>query len=68
MRFYGIENFIIETIDSTDDFIELGQLERKYIKEYNSIDRNFGYNLTAGGESNQLDANPRSKLKVNDVI
>ena len=68
MRFYGVDNFKIEIIDSTNDFVELGQLERKYIKEYNSTDRNFGYNLTAGGESNQLDANPRAKLKLEDVI
>lgn len=68
MRKYGIDNFKIESIDTTEDFIELGRLERKYIAEYNSTDRNFGYNITAGGESNQLDANPRAKLKLEDVI
>ena len=32
MRKYGIENFSIEKIDSSDDFKILGQLEREYIK------------------------------------
>ena len=32
IRKYGVKNFTIEQIDSTEDFKELGQLERKYIK------------------------------------
>lgn len=68
MRKYGLDNFTIEEIDSTDNFQILGQLERKYIKEYNSQNPQFGYNITAGGESNQLDANPRAKLSVEEII
>lgn len=68
MRKYGIENFIIETIDETDDLKKLGLLERKYIKEYDSTNKDKGYNVTKGGESNQLDANPRAKLTEEDVI
>lgn len=67
MRKYGIENFKIEQIDSTDNFEELGNLERKYIKEYNSANPCFGYNITHGGERCQLDGNPRTRLTVNDV-
>lgn len=67
MRKYGIENFIMEKIDETEDFKHLGELERYYIKKYNSTDENFGYNNTYGGESNQLDGNPRTKLCVCDV-
>ena len=67
MAKYGIENFKIEQIDESDNFVQLGKLERKYIKEYNSADRDFGYNITRGGESNQLDANPRTRLTVDDV-
>ena len=33
---YGIENFTIEEIDRSDNFTILGELERKYIKEYRS--------------------------------
>ena len=68
IRKYGIDNFYVEKIDETDSFKELGELERKYIKEYQSTDPNKGYNLTAGGESNQLDGNPRARLTVDDVI
>lgn len=35
MRKYGLENFSIEQIDSTEDFKELGRLEREYIKNMN---------------------------------
>ena len=68
MKNDGIDNFSIEEIDSTDNIITLGQLERKYIKEYKSQDKNFGYNLTAGGERCQWDANPRSKVTFDEVV
>lgn len=66
MRKYGIENFSIEIVCETDSYEELGKLERYYIKEYNSRVPN-GYNISSGGEHNQLDANPRAKLKENDI-
>lgn len=68
MRKYGVDNFIMEKIDETNDFEELGLLERKYIKEYDSTNREKGYNITHGGESNQLDGNPRARLTVDEVI
>lgn len=68
IRKYGIHNFSIEQIDSTDDFKKLGELERHYIALYSSQNPEKGYNITAGGESNQLDANPKAKLSLNDVI
>lgn len=68
MEKYGVDNFSIEKIDETDDFKLLGELERKYIKEYDSTNSNNGYNMTMGGESNQLDGNPRAKFTVEDVI
>ena len=67
MRKYGIENFKIEQIDEADDFEKLGELERYYIKEYNSTNSKFGYNNTCGGERCQLDGNPRARLTVSDV-
>jgi group I intron endonuclease len=68
MRKYGVENFTIEEIDNTNDFKELGILERHYISFYDSQDPNKGYNLTAGGESNQYDGNPSAKLTVAEVV
>lgn len=68
IRKYGVDNFRVEKIDETNSFKILGELERKYIKEYQSTNPDKGYNLTAGGESNQLDGNPRAKLTVDDVV
>ena len=48
---YGVDKFTIKIIDSCDDGSQLEQLEIKYIAEYKSTDRQFGYNLTHGGES-----------------
>jgi hypothetical protein len=48
---YGEENFDYEIlIDGVEDFDELMELEKKYIKEFNSFVPN-GYNLTYGGSS-----------------
>lgn len=69
MRKYGISNFKFEVIvDNIDDKNILGELERKYILEYNSHISQSGYNLSWGGEHNQLDGNPRAILTVEDVI
>ena len=49
---YGEKSFkfeVIKSIDFVDDKI-LSNLEKKYIKEYNSQDANFGYNMTSGGD------------------
>ncbi len=68
MRKYGIENFTIEVIDETDSMEKLAELERSYIKKYNSRDPQFGYNLAAGGQTSALDDNGRAKLTLNEVI
>lgn len=67
MRKYGIENFSIEQIDTANSPEELGEKERAYIAHFNTRVPN-GYNLTAGGERNQLDGNPRARLAQKDVI
>lgn len=48
MRKYGIDNFVIEQIDSADNQEALNQKEKYWIKEYNSIVD--GYNCAEGGE------------------
>ena len=68
MRFYGIDKFVIEQIDSANSLEELGAKERYYINLYNSRDPNVGYNITAGGERNQYDANPRATLTLEEVV
>lgn len=68
IRKYGENNFCIEILETTEDFQYLGELERKYIKLYNSQNPSFGYNITAGGEKNQWDGNPSAKLSYDDVV
>ena len=68
LRKYGEENFIIEELESTNDFQRLGELERDYIKKYNSQNPKIGYNLTAGGEKNQWDGNPAAKLTYDEIV
>ena len=68
MRKYGIENFTIEQIDSADNIAKLGELERYYIEKYNSQNPSIGYNLSAGGQTSQLDDNGRAKLTLKEVI
>lgn len=49
MRKYGIDNFEIKTLlDEIKSFSKLKELEKQYIKKYNSFED--GYNLTLGGE------------------
>ncbi len=55
VRKYGIDSFsyeILETIDketSQELKIELDKAEQRYITEYKSNDKLYGYNLTIGG-------------------
>ncbi len=49
MRFYGSRNFKLEIIEKFK-IDKLNDRERYWIAYYNSRDRDFGYNLTEGGE------------------
>ena len=48
---YGKENFKVEFLCETNSLDELNKLEIFYIKEYNAMDRNVGYNLCIGGNN-----------------
>lgn len=66
---YGISNFKFEVIEEGISSPKvLGDKERYYIKFYKSHITQKGYNVTWGGERCQFDANPRTKLTVEDVI
>jgi group I intron endonuclease len=66
IRKYGVDNFRIVALFECDNVQETGKMERFYIRKFNTIYPN-GYNITAGGERNQFDGNPRSKLNIDDV-
>ncbi len=48
---YGIKNFKFEIIDNAFTLDELNNKEIYYILQYNTTDRNFGYNLESGGKN-----------------
>lgn len=50
IRRYGIENFTFQIIEQNIALESLNEVEIKYIKQYNSNNSKYGYNLTKGGE------------------
>lgn len=59
---YGKENFKVEIIEICSSIEELNFLEKYYIKQYNSINREFGYNLTDGGKNSRLSEASKQKI------
>jgi group I intron endonuclease len=50
---YGINNFVFEIIDSSDNLDELNDKEIYWINFYNSVSPN-GYNVTGGGQGKKM--------------
>lgn len=50
IRKYGEENFELEIVKSIESSEELKELEKFYIKEFKANNRQFGYNMTEGGD------------------
>jgi group I intron endonuclease len=58
MRKYGIENFSIKSIYTTNDIKELHEKEEYYIKLFNSTDHNKGYNILESRHSTKNKIKP----------
>jgi len=61
---YGVENFKFEVLEETSN-TNLDEREKFYIEIYKSNNRNFGYNLTDGGDCGPIhygESNQNSKL------
>jgi group I intron endonuclease len=54
IRHYGINNFSIEKIEKVTDKSELNQKEIYWIKQLKSNNKNFGYNMTEGGDGGKM--------------
>lgn len=50
IRKYGVENFEIKVICTTNNVESLDELEKYYIRSYKSFIKQGGYNLTLGGD------------------
>ena len=61
MNKYGIENFIIEGIDTADSLNELNEKEIFYIKKYDTI--NSGYNILPGGINSKHTEESKNKIR-----
>ncbi|MFW6219641.1 MAG: GIY-YIG nuclease family protein [bacterium] len=59
---YGFDNFKFEIIDTALDIDELNDKEIKYIKEYDSTNRERGYNIHKGGRNSLLSEETKEKM------
>jgi hypothetical protein len=53
LRKYGLDNFLIEIIDICENQTEMDNKEKFYIKNCESFNPKYGYNLTLGGQTNE---------------
>lgn len=47
---YGVHNFSIEILEFLEENDDINEKEKHYIELYKSYDREYGYNLTKGGD------------------
>ena len=64
---YGLENFCFEILEECQQE-ELNKKECFYIKNYNSFDRNFGYNETTGGSKGHIQRGRKQSQEVRKKI
>ena len=64
---YGLENFCFEILEECQQE-ELNKKECLYIKNYNSFDRNFGYNETTGGSKGHIQRGRKLSQKTREKI
>ena len=64
---YGIENFSFEVIEECKQE-ELDEKEKFYIKHFQSMCHQNGYNILAGGDTRAGENHARHKLTKEDVI
>jgi len=62
IRKYNIENFIWEIIDLACNKEELNLKEKYYIEYFKSFNKEFGYNMTLGGEGGVPTKETREKI------
>jgi hypothetical protein len=71
LRKYGLENFIIEIIETCNSLDELNEKEIYWISFFKSVNNKFGYNLDSGGKlkkhNEQSIINKRLKAKTTYV-
>jgi hypothetical protein len=61
---YGVDSFKKEVIEECDSKDKLDEREIFWIKEYNTTDRNVGYNVARGGTGGDTTSNHPNKDKI----
>jgi group I intron endonuclease len=61
---YGVQNFDLRQEDIVHNQKELDEKETKYVKEYDSMNPDKGYNMTEGGEGGKLSPEVKEKLSI----
>lgn len=64
IRKYGVEGFTWEVIYRATTEAELNQMEKNFIRMFKSTGKEFGYNLTHGGEGGIPNETTRAKLSA----
>lgn len=66
IRRHGIESFEIETLSLAHTQLEADNLEKLYIRKFNTLDKRYGYNLCLGvvGRNGSRSVETRKKLGV----
>ncbi len=64
---YGKNNFIFEIIDKANNKAELDYLEKIWIRYHKSNKKEYGYNLTNGGEGGVPNDEVRKKLSKRQI-
>lgn len=64
---YGWENFKHEILLTNLSEDEAKQREKELIKKYNSNEKDFGYNLTEGGEGGALTGEALEKMRTSKI-
>jgi group I intron endonuclease len=63
IRKYGIENFLHEILLEVYSLEEIDQAEIDHIKKYNSSDKNYGYNISLGGNGKRI-VSEQTRIKI----
>jgi len=59
---YGSDNFELTQVDVAKNLEELNEKEKKYIKEYDSMNPDKGYNMMEGGEGGRMSEMAKEKM------
>jgi len=68
IRKHGIENFNLEVIYCSHHRDDVRDKETMFIREYNTTESNFGYNLTDGGDGTSFTPEVRARISASVSI